>query len=121
VKHRLPILENTVRLETEHVPSITIACFVFHNVSKYLQDEDFQFHPEVAHDDLENEPDQREPNIVYIRVAGQRKRHELAFLKIEDLNFVPTLHALFIFCVFDLSVSDGRIKKEVTICSWVCG
>jgi hypothetical protein len=71
VKRRFPILENTIRLETERIPSITVACFVLHNVSKYLQDEDvladFQFHPDVAHHDLEN-----------IRIAGQRKRHELA-------------------------------------------
>jgi hypothetical protein len=40
----------------------------------------------------------------------------MELLKIECVNFVPPFHALFIFSVFDLSVCDGRIKKEVTIC-----
>nr|XP_029712223.1 putative nuclease HARBI1 [Aedes albopictus] len=42
VKRRFPFLQNTVRMATHRVPSMILACFVLHNVAKFLQDEDFE-------------------------------------------------------------------------------
>ena len=38
LKQRFPILQNTVRLATDKIPTLITCCFVLHNISKYLQD-----------------------------------------------------------------------------------
>lgn len=39
LKARFPILKGPIRLKTERIPTIIVACFVLHNVAKYLQGE----------------------------------------------------------------------------------
>lgn len=40
LKQRFPLLQNTIRLQLRKVPSIIIACYVLHNIGKYLKDEE---------------------------------------------------------------------------------
>ncbi|XP_058833434.1 putative nuclease HARBI1 [Topomyia yanbarensis] len=42
VKQRFPILQSKIRIKTDRVPSMIIACFVLHNVAKILNDGDFE-------------------------------------------------------------------------------
>ncbi|XP_055601326.1 putative nuclease HARBI1 [Uranotaenia lowii] len=50
VKQRFPILQSKIRLSTDKIPTVIIACFVLHNVAKFLNDDDFA-------EDLDNIPD----------------------------------------------------------------
>jgi hypothetical protein len=80
VKQRFPILQNTIRLSFDFIPSIVVACFVLHNVGKYLKDEAIL--ENYAHQDLDNDDDDdvedEEPVGVAMRQEGQRKRDEIA-------------------------------------------
>jgi hypothetical protein len=40
LKRRFPILHYKVRLSLEKVPAVIVACFMLHNVAKYLDDTD---------------------------------------------------------------------------------
>lgn len=42
VKQRFPILMNKIRMSTERIPSMIAACFILHNVAKYLNDPNFE-------------------------------------------------------------------------------
>lgn len=42
IKMRFPILQSKMRILTDRVPHFIVACFVLHNVAKYLHDEDFE-------------------------------------------------------------------------------
>lgn len=42
MKMRFPILQSKMRISTDRIPSFITACFVLHNVAKYLQDPDFE-------------------------------------------------------------------------------
>lgn len=42
LKARFPILKGKMRLHTERVPTIVVACFVLHNVAKYLREENIE-------------------------------------------------------------------------------
>ncbi|XP_062553045.1 putative nuclease HARBI1 isoform X2 [Armigeres subalbatus] len=73
VKRRFPFLQNTVRMATYRVPSMILACFVLHNVAKYLQDEDF--------DDVEDNDEVNDivsDGIGDARVRGQNRREAIA-------------------------------------------
>lgn len=48
IKQRFPILQSKIRMTTNRVPTLIIACFTLHNVAKYLQDEDFLLPPDDA-------------------------------------------------------------------------
>lgn len=41
LKRRFPILGSKIRLATKRIPRMIMACFILHNVSKYLKDADF--------------------------------------------------------------------------------
>lgn len=47
MKRRFPFLQNTMRMSTQRVPSMVVACSVLHNVAKYLQDDDFEGNDDV--------------------------------------------------------------------------
>lgn len=38
IKRKFPILSGRIRIKTERIPTVVIACFVLYNVSKYLSD-----------------------------------------------------------------------------------
>ncbi|XP_055628999.1 putative nuclease HARBI1 [Toxorhynchites rutilus septentrionalis] len=42
IKQRFPILQSKVRVSTERIPRMIAACFVLHNVAKYVNDTDFE-------------------------------------------------------------------------------
>jgi hypothetical protein len=77
VKKRFPILRGQVRIQLHRVPILIVACFVLHNVAKYLQDGDDDFmdvDPDDEHEDLDGE----EGNDAYIRQLGQERRRVIS-------------------------------------------
>ncbi|XP_062554268.1 putative nuclease HARBI1 [Armigeres subalbatus] len=76
VKRRFPFLQNTVRMITHRVPSMVLACFILHNVAKYLQDEDFDYDEDDAGD--ANNVGANE--IGDIRIRGRNRRDAIAVL-----------------------------------------
>ncbi|XP_055635300.1 putative nuclease HARBI1 [Toxorhynchites rutilus septentrionalis] len=46
-KQRFPILQSKIRISTERVPQMVVACFVLHNVAKIMNDEDFTLPEEL--------------------------------------------------------------------------
>lgn len=74
IKSRFPLLSSRIRVATERVPKMIIACFILHNVAKYINDEDFP----IAEDDHELPeatpvPDQtREIHTLYKRGKARR-------------------------------------------------
>lgn len=64
LKQRFPILQSKIRLNTENIPRMIIACFVLHNVAKFLNDDFDDF--ELAEGELPDIPvqeiNQRETN-----------------------------------------------------------
>ncbi|XP_013418512.1 putative nuclease HARBI1 [Lingula anatina] len=84
VKRRFPILQGRVRVQLEKIPKVILACFILHNVSKYLQDpEDFpEFRDWVNEDD---DDDENEDNQNRIRRRGQDRQREIAAI-LHDLQ-----------------------------------
>lgn len=84
LKRRFPILHYKVRLRLDKVASAIIACFVFHNVAKYLGDvDDF---PElndldVGGNDIENMED---VSAALQRERGEQKRDQLATILLNN-------------------------------------
>lgn len=83
LKQRFPILQNIVRLSLASVPTIIIACFILHNVAKFLNDDAL----DDVDDDENNENDgecgeaeANEDDINNFRLLGQNKRNRLAEL-----------------------------------------
>lgn len=54
LKARFPLLKGKVRLRTNKIPAIIVCCFILHNVSKYLNDPDFEV--DGTNDDFLNLP-----------------------------------------------------------------
>nr|XP_029710214.1 putative nuclease HARBI1 [Aedes albopictus] len=42
VKRRFPIFKSKIRIRTDRIPTIILACFILHNVAKYLGEEEFE-------------------------------------------------------------------------------
>ncbi|XP_062553006.1 putative nuclease HARBI1 [Armigeres subalbatus] len=42
VKRRFPILKSKIRIKTDRVPALILACFVLHNVAKHLGEQEFE-------------------------------------------------------------------------------
>lgn len=40
IKSKFPFLRGSVRVKTERIPRMVVACFVLHNISKFLREED---------------------------------------------------------------------------------
>ncbi|XP_030746556.1 uncharacterized protein LOC115875276 [Sitophilus oryzae] len=83
LKQRFPILQNIIRLSLASVPTIIIACFILHNVAKFLNDDAL----DDVDDDENNEKDgecgeaeANEDDINNFRLLGQNKRNRLAEL-----------------------------------------
>lgn len=79
LKRRFP---NGIRVSLERIPKLILSCFVLHNISKYLKDED-EFDDdddinEEHEDDDDGDNDYNDPDVV--RDRGRRKRDEIAHL-----------------------------------------
>lgn len=84
VKRRFLILHGRVRLRLSKVPSVIVACFVLHNVAKYLDDrDDFPDLPPDSDDDSDSASDDDEDDDLRIRQRGQDRRRTIA----ESLHF----------------------------------
>lgn len=58
LKRRFPILGGKIRVATDRIPKIIVACFVLHNIAKHLNEPDFDGEEPVGvedEDQMENE------------------------------------------------------------------
>lgn len=78
LKKRFPILKNQVRLKTERIPNVIVACVVLYNIGIHLRDgiEDLEDGREDTGGDEEPEPEGAIDG--NIRAQGQIRRRELA-------------------------------------------
>lgn len=79
LKRRFPVLANTIRVSTRRIPQLISACIVLFNVSKFLNDPEFDEDEDAAHyqdDQVENEEDLN--NTVYRRGAARRNQIAIA-------------------------------------------
>lgn len=76
LKKRFPILHGQMRVATERVPSIILACFILHNVAKYLLDPDYEY-DEDLNSDTENE-DEDDTTDANLRRRGVARRNQIA-------------------------------------------
>lgn len=78
LKRRFPILSSKIRIALEKIPTLIVSCFVLHNVSKFLKDEDDL---ETIYVEIhEANEDQDQDNFDDIRQEGRRKREVIAQL-----------------------------------------
>ncbi|XP_064644736.1 putative nuclease HARBI1 [Lineus longissimus] len=85
VKRRFPILNGKIRVRLVKVPSVIVACFMLHNISKYLDDQD-DF-PELENDEPDTDSDDDEDDEDgdrRIRQRGQNRRRVIAELLNSD-------------------------------------
>ena len=79
IKKRFPIVGNVVRVKTQKVPRLFIACCVLHNVSKFLKDDSIEENDQDPDGDDAGDDEEREDAAdVNVRRAGQRKRDQLS-------------------------------------------
>ena len=76
LKRRFPILRYGIRLNIEMVPKCIIACIVLHNISKFLNDHEYDIEDEIE-DENNQQQDMDPPEYEDLRVAGQRRRNEI--------------------------------------------
>lgn len=74
VKQRFPILQNKMRMATERVPSMIVACFILHNVAKFLNDPEFEEEQPIHQD--EGNVEHFADNNLYRR--GEARRNQIA-------------------------------------------
>lgn len=74
LKQRFPILQNKIRIATERIPLVITACFILHNVAKFLNDPDFEC--EAPLQENEQEEDLNEDGSLLRR--GQARRNQIA-------------------------------------------
>lgn len=77
LKRRFPILRYGIRLQQDTIPVCIMACFILHNISKYLHD-DSTFDNEQYQEDLMEYMDNDEnlnPN--QLKIRGEQRRAEL--------------------------------------------
>ncbi|XP_058820952.1 putative nuclease HARBI1 [Topomyia yanbarensis] len=79
VKQRFPILQSKIRIKTERIPTMIVACFTLHNVAKYLNDEDFSLAEEELNGPSNDFPE-REANDTSntLLQRGKRRRDAIA-------------------------------------------
>lgn len=53
VKRRFPMLKEKIRVKTERIPSLIAACFILHNIAKYLGEAEFTFEDENLQENRE--------------------------------------------------------------------
>lgn len=73
LKQRFPILQNKIRIATERIPLVITACFILHNVAKFLNDPDFEC--EVNPEANEQVEDLNGGNLLR---RGQARRNQIA-------------------------------------------
>lgn len=85
LKRRFPFLSSRVRLSTNRIPRMILACFVLHNIAKYLNDEDFpDTAGEAEMDDVPVPEHSNETNTTFKR--GKARRNQIAAI-IQGYNF----------------------------------
>lgn len=75
VKQRFPFLQSRVRVKTEKIPRMIAACFVLHNVAKFLKDEDFEPAETTTYDIAVLRPTVNDTTLLQ---RGQRRRDVIA-------------------------------------------
>lgn len=75
LKRRFPILRYGIRLNLERVATCITACFVLHNIAKFLNEPDFDDDEEVLDDDVHDVHEPLTQN--ELRVQGQLRRNEI--------------------------------------------
>ncbi|XP_055523197.1 uncharacterized protein LOC129717348 [Wyeomyia smithii] len=87
VKQRFPILQSKVRIATERVPTLIIACFTLHNVAKFLNDDDFDIN-EISNElfDFVSVPEATEAASTTLHL-GKRRRDAIASFINEWVQF----------------------------------
>ena len=79
LKRRFSILKSEVRIATDRIPSVIVACAVMHNVAKRLGDEAPEEEGEQnLLEDPDDEAEDQEDIAPNIRQLGQQRRLELA-------------------------------------------
>lgn len=73
LKQRFPILYNKIRVMLERIPALITVCFVLFNVSKFLNDPDFDCGNDIDDDD-DDDYDDDENN----RTRGGSRRDQIA-------------------------------------------
>ncbi|XP_063921462.1 putative nuclease HARBI1 [Zophobas morio] len=89
LKQRFPTLQNIIRLRLLAIPSFIAACFVLHNVAKYLKDEavlEEENNDNDNDDDNLDEEDNNDPAQEVQRREGQRKRNELTEIMFQNIE-----------------------------------
>lgn len=79
IKRRFPVLANTIRVSTEKIPKLISACVVLFNVSKFLNDPEFDENENIEryeedHNNFNN--DGNDENTLYRR--GVQRRNNIA-------------------------------------------
>lgn len=74
LKKRFPILHSQIRVATERVPSIVLACFILNNVAKHLKDPDYG----EDLDDTEEEAENDHTIDNTLRRRGVARRNQIA-------------------------------------------
>lgn len=82
LKRRFPILRYGIRLQLHKAPTCILACFVLHNVAKFLNEEDIDDPQYIgdADDQLTHEDDNAGDGAQQLRLRGQLRRNEIAAL-----------------------------------------
>lgn len=75
MKQRFPILLNKMRLSTERIPAMISACFVLHNIAKFLNDPDFEVN-ELEEDEVNQIDHEMDGGNLYRR--GSARRDQIA-------------------------------------------
>ena len=79
VKQRFPILQSKIRMMTERVPTMIIACFTLHNVAKFLNDEDFILPDEESRNVSNSYPaPEAAENVNPLLLRGKHRRDAIA-------------------------------------------
>lgn len=77
IKNRFPILQNKIRIATKRIPSFIIACFILHNVAKYLNDPDFETETNIP-DNGTYTSELGDYNQTSLRRRGEVRRNQVA-------------------------------------------
>ena len=83
LKQRFPILQYKVGLSLEKISSLIVACFMLHNVAKYLGDENDFPEEDCNNNDMpENIQDgnAQDPDANRLRFRGQQRRRDIAHI-----------------------------------------
>lgn len=76
LKQRFPILHNKIRVATQRIPSIVLACFILHNVAKFLNDPEYETDDETRSETEDGE--ERDFDAANLRRRGETRRSQIA-------------------------------------------